>query len=342
MRAALGHRPPDPPPAGARPLGDRLRGPDAARPGARVRRDHPGLQRRPSTRRSVVVDLTAAGSPTCCATTSSAELTATGIADIVTVADEAAATAEVDAGRARRAIVIPAGFSDAVTSRPAGRAADHRRQRRDRPRGGARRRSSRFAADVGAVQLAVAHDRGGRRRGRTRRPSRPPRPAIARREPDPVGRRAADEAPGVDGHLLRRGDGDPVRLLRGPVRRAGAARRASRRDAQPAARGPDPARGHRARQGPRQHGPRDRLDDDHRRRDHPALVHAAGVHRAASPILILATVLAATGIATLVVDAREDGRPGRRSRRDRGASAWRSSAASFIPLSQAPEGLGDR
>ena len=78
----------------------------------------------------------------------------TGIADVVSVADEAAAATEIEADRAGVAIVIPAGLSDAVaqgkpaelrilagtsiTAREVGRAI-----------------ASSFAADVGTVQLAV-------------------------------------------------------------------------------------------------------------------------------------------------------------------------------------------
>ena len=86
-----------------------------------------------------------------------AHVAATGIADIKSVADEASAKAEVDADRAGVAIVIPAGFSDAVT-------ADEPTQIRIISGGAitarevARAVVTGFADDIGAVQLAVLTD----------------------------------------------------------------------------------------------------------------------------------------------------------------------------------------
>ena len=86
-----------------------------------------------------------------------AHVAATGIADIRSVADEATAKADVDADRAGVAIVIPAGFSDAVT-------ADEPTQIRIISGGAitarevARAVVTGFADDIGAVQLAVMTD----------------------------------------------------------------------------------------------------------------------------------------------------------------------------------------
>ena len=84
-------------------------------------------------------------------------LVESGLADIRPVADSAAAQADVDAGRAGVAIVIPAGFSDAVaTDRPteirilAGGDVTAREVARAVVTG--------FADDIGAVQLAVLTD----------------------------------------------------------------------------------------------------------------------------------------------------------------------------------------
>jgi ABC-2 type transport system permease protein len=80
-----------------------------------------------------------------------------GLADIRTVADPATAQADVDAGRAGVAIIIPAGFSDAV-------AADQATQIRIlagsdvTAREVARAVVTGFADDIGAVQLAVLTD----------------------------------------------------------------------------------------------------------------------------------------------------------------------------------------
>jgi ABC-2 type transport system permease protein len=82
------------------------------------------------------------------------QVAASGIADIGTASDEAAASAEIDAGRADAAIVVPAGFSEAVTQGKgteiavlAGGSIAAREV--------ARAIVTRFADDIGAVQLAV-------------------------------------------------------------------------------------------------------------------------------------------------------------------------------------------
>ena len=83
-----------------------------------------------------------------------AQLTETGIADIATATDVAAATADVDADRAGVAIVIPAGFTSAVT---AGQPAEMRiiAGGNVTAREVARAVVTRFASDIGTVQLAV-------------------------------------------------------------------------------------------------------------------------------------------------------------------------------------------
>ena len=83
-----------------------------------------------------------------------AGVAASGIADIGAVADEAAATAEIDADRAGAAIVVPAGFTDAVTR---GEGTEVRVLSGANPtaREVTRAIVTRFAQDVGAVQLAV-------------------------------------------------------------------------------------------------------------------------------------------------------------------------------------------
>ena len=83
-----------------------------------------------------------------------AQLAGTGIADVTPATDAAAATADVDAGRAGVAIVIPAGFTSAVTT---GQSAEMRiiAGRNVTAREVARAVVTRFASDVGTVQLAV-------------------------------------------------------------------------------------------------------------------------------------------------------------------------------------------
>jgi ABC-2 type transport system permease protein len=83
-----------------------------------------------------------------------AQLTETRIADIESASDVAAARADVDADRAGVAIVIPAGFTTAVT---AGRPAEMRiiAGGNVTAREVARAVVTRFASDVGTVQLAV-------------------------------------------------------------------------------------------------------------------------------------------------------------------------------------------
>jgi ABC-2 type transport system permease protein len=83
-----------------------------------------------------------------------AQLTETGIADIRSATDLDAAAADVDADRAGVAIVIPAGFTDAVT---AGQPAEMRiiAGRNVTAREVARAVVTRFASDIGTVQLAV-------------------------------------------------------------------------------------------------------------------------------------------------------------------------------------------
>ena len=78
----------------------------------------------------------------------------TGIATIASAADETAATTDIEADRAGAAIVIPSGFSDAVNR---GEAAEIRILAGSNPtaREVARAVVTGFAADVGAVQLAV-------------------------------------------------------------------------------------------------------------------------------------------------------------------------------------------
>ena len=78
----------------------------------------------------------------------------TGIATIATATDEAAATADIEAGRAGAAIVIPPGFTDTVGR---GEAAEIRILAGSNPtaREVARAVVTGFAADVGTVQLAV-------------------------------------------------------------------------------------------------------------------------------------------------------------------------------------------
>jgi ABC-2 type transport system permease protein len=78
-----------------------------------------------------------------------------GVADISMGTTEAAATVEIRAGRAGAAIVIPPGFSDAVT---AGRPAEIRLLGGEFPISLEVARSvvSRFASDVGAAQLMIA------------------------------------------------------------------------------------------------------------------------------------------------------------------------------------------
>ena len=107
---------------------------------------------------------------------------------------------------------------------------------RHRPGGRPRGRGHRFAADDRGGPARGPDDRRERRPGRPGDRSRPRRPRSAAPAPIAVTDLAAGQAPGVDGHVLRRRDGDHVRLLRDPVRRARAPRRAARRDAQPAPR----------------------------------------------------------------------------------------------------------
>jgi ABC-2 type transport system permease protein len=78
----------------------------------------------------------------------------TGIADVVTIADETAAATEIDADRVGVAIVVPAGFSAAVG---AGQPAELRVLAGSGvvAREVGRAVASTFAADIGAVQLAV-------------------------------------------------------------------------------------------------------------------------------------------------------------------------------------------
>ena len=155
-----------------------------------------------------------------------------GIADVTPATDEAAATAEIDADRAGAAIVIPAGL--------------HRRGRRGQPAElrDPRRRATSTAREVArAVVVRVRRrrrgrpargpdDRRDRRPGRSRRRSTRPRRPSPRLEPrSPSREPGRRRAPGVDGDVLRRGDGHHVRLLRDPVRRARTARRAARRHA---------------------------------------------------------------------------------------------------------------
>ena len=80
------------------------------------------------------------------------------------------------------------------------------------------------------------HDRGDRRNGRRGR--RGPRPGSGRGARADLDRRVDDGgSPGEPRDLLRRGDGDHVRVLRHPVRRPGAARGSPGRHPQPAPRG---------------------------------------------------------------------------------------------------------
>jgi len=83
-----------------------------------------------------------------------ARVAESGIATIVPAADETAATTEIEADRAGVAIVIPPGFTDAVSR---GDAAEIRILGGSDPtaREVARSVVTSFAADVGAVQLAV-------------------------------------------------------------------------------------------------------------------------------------------------------------------------------------------
>ena len=154
----------------------------------------------------------------------------------------AAATADVEADRAGVAIVIPAGFTSAVTT---GRPAEMRiiaggnltarevaRRRRHALRLRYRRRPAGGADDRGGWRP------GRRGNGRGRRPGRP------RASPITVADIAADKRQASMATFYGAAMAIMFVFFATQYGDARAARRATRRDAQPADRGADPARGH--------------------------------------------------------------------------------------------------
>ena len=265
-----------------------------------------------------------------------AGLAEAGVATLVPTATEAEARAAVEAKDVAAAIVIPAGFSAAVQAGEPGRLLVIGGSS-SLPSEVARSVLAGFGSQVTAVQVAVGTALGSP----ARRPIRRSRPRSRRRPwtpgPDRGHRRRDGRPERLDEDVLRRLDGRPVRVLRGPVRRAGPAGRAAQRHAGTDARGPDRPGDH-----PPGQGPREPLVASI---SMTVIVVATTVLLGADwgdPLavaaLMLAVSLSATGIATLVVGfARNEEQAG-------GfiavvAMTLAVFGGSFFRMCQAPEGL---
>ena len=161
------------------------------------------------------------------------------------------------------------------TDRAAGRDADHRRRRTSRPGGGA-----------GGRHALRRRHRGGPagRRGRwpraaarsTRRPSSRATAAVQAPGPIAVADVAAEKRQASMATFYGAAMAIMFVFFATQYGALGAARRATRRDAQPAARGADPPGGDHARRVARRDGPGHRRDDDDGRRDDPARARELG------------------------------------------------------------------
>ena len=163
----------------------------------------------------VIVDLDGGPSASHLADEAFGAIASAGVADVSRAATEDEARAILDAGDAGAVVVIPAGFSEAIASGTPTRV---------RLLGGefpasfevARSVVTRFAAEAGGAQLLVA----------TAAEAGVPQligqavEALSAPPPDRGRRRRPARAPGRTRHLLRRRDGDHVRVLRDAVRRA--------------------------------------------------------------------------------------------------------------------------
>ena len=277
MRAAARHRRSDPAPARPRPLGDPLRR-SSRRSGWRWRsRSLSRATSRRSRPASWSSTTTAATSPRSSSTTFSGRSSRPASSNSPRSPTRRPRRGGPGPASAGAAIIIPAGFSEAIE---AGQPTEVRllggecpislelarsvvepvreHHRRD-PAADRDQRRERRAGGCG-------HDR--RSPGRGRRAASRSRPGHGPRIP-----------PGQPADVLRRGDGDHVRVLRDPVRRARPARRSAGRDDEPAPGRADPARRDPPRRVARRLRPRARLDDRAVARDDRCSRARAGARR---------------------------------------------------------------
>ncbi len=261
----------------------------------------------------------------------------TGIADVVPVADEAAAASEIEADRAGVAIVIPAGLSEAVS---AGKPAELRILAGGNvtAREVGRAVASSFAADIGTVQLAVRTISAGG--GQIDQATIDGAMAAVHGTP-PIA--IAELAAGARQASLATfyGAAMAIMFVFFATQYGALALLGERRDGtlEPAARGAGLAGGDRARWVARRDGPRARGDDDPRPRDDRARPCQLGSAGRCSPCCCSRPSSLRPG------SPRWSRRwPGRSSRRVGSTRSWPCRMAAvggvFIPLSQAPELLG--
>ena len=152
-------------------------------------------------------------------------IAAAGVADVSRAATEDEARAILDAGDAGAVVVIPAGFSQAIAS---GTATQVRLLGGEFPASFEVARSvvTRFAAEAARPSCSSPRPR---RRGIPALLGRPSR--RCRHRPRSRSSTPSHRAPGRTRHLLRRRDGDHVRVLRDAVRRTRDPRRPPDRDA---------------------------------------------------------------------------------------------------------------